>query len=279
MLINVTSLAEYLYCSRKLFLRNVLLVEEAPKEVMLMGTIRHETFDRINKIEENVVSNIKKSTDQQEIQKLYFDNYCSMLRKSIINNKDGLKYFNLDLFETYKKILPSFSCEARVRANNVHSFMIKNNVFGEELWEKLTPKIKSELRMSSEKLMLKGIIDKVEVWGEHHVPFELKTGKAPNDGMWPGHRIQIGAYILLLEEKFKTHRRGFIHYLDIDDKRELTMNPFLEDEIKTTTISVKDLLSGNELPEFCGNDNKCATCGLKEKCFDKNLINDKLTRL
>ncbi len=82
--------------------------------------------------------------------------------------------------------------------------METNLVYGSDLWEKLTPKITSEIRLESEKLNLKGIIDQLEIYGQGIVPIELKTGSCPKEGVWDNHRIQAGAYALLAEEYFNS---------------------------------------------------------------------------
>jgi len=50
------------------------------------------------------------------------------------------------------------------------------------------PILISEQRIGSDKLQLKGIVDRIEVYENGYVPVELKTGKIPKEGVWPGHR-------------------------------------------------------------------------------------------
>ena len=61
MKLSVSMLSTYLYCPRMLFLQKVLELEEAPKEALILGSIRHETYDLVNKNEENLVVKISKS--------------------------------------------------------------------------------------------------------------------------------------------------------------------------------------------------------------------------
>jgi len=79
MKISVSMLSTYLYCPRMLFLQKVLAVEEPPKESLVMGSIRHETYDRINKEEEIIVTSITKKTDLNGILELYRQNYLKIL--------------------------------------------------------------------------------------------------------------------------------------------------------------------------------------------------------
>ena len=277
MKISVTLLSSYLYCSRKLFLEKVLMQAEPPKESLVMGSIRHETYDKINKNEELIVTSITKIMDFTEMQQLYKQNHLKFLRKSIADNRDRLKSVNLNMLDAYRKSFPFIMEESVTRSKNVFDFILKNNVFGDELWQRLTPKILSELRVESEGLKLKGIIDQVHVYEQDYVPFELKTGRAPDSGVWPSHRIQIAAYSMLLQEKFnKPIKEGFVFYLDTKEKRHIAMNPFMKDEVKQIVNEVIGLLESKNIPDFCNNENKCMKCGLKETCYDEEKVNELL---
>lgn len=277
MKISVTLLSSYLYCSRKLFLEKVLMQAEPPKESLVMGSIRHETYDKINKNEEPIVASITKKMDFAEMQQLYMQNHLKFLRRSIADNRDRLKSVNLNMLDAYRKSFPFIMEESVTRLANVFDFILKNNVFGEELWQRLTPKILSELRVESEELKLKGIIDQVHVYEQDYVPFELKTGRTPADGVWPSHRIQIAAYAMLLQEKFnKPIKEGFVFYLDTKEKRHIAINPFMKDEVKQVVNEVIGLLESKNIPDFCNNENKCMKCGLKQTCYSEEEVNNLL---
>ena len=64
---SVTALATYLYCPRKLYLQQVLEFPEPPSEVLLLGSINHAMFDKINKLDESIVSSITEFTDIKEL--------------------------------------------------------------------------------------------------------------------------------------------------------------------------------------------------------------------
>ncbi len=271
--ISVSMLSAYLYCKRKLFLEYVLGLFEPEKEALVKGSIRHETYDKVNSMEEELVKSIKKGDDFEAIYSKYVLVYARLLRETITENKYRLRNVKLPLIDAYHQIIPFFRKESELRAFNLHSFIAKHNVFGEELWEKLIPKIESEFKIDSDALELKGIIDQIEVYPDGKVPIELKTGNAPTEGVWPGHRIQLGAYALLMEEKFKQEiKEGFVVYLDNQERRRISINPFLKQEVKDIKNKVRELLEGKDAPEFESNLNKCAKCGLKEKCFDGGMI-------
>lgn len=277
MKIPVTLLSTYLYCPRKLFLEKVLMLEEPPKESLVMGSIRHETYDFINKKEEEIAVSITKDMSFQDIMELYKNKCLGMLRKVILDNKKRLREVDIDMFDAYEKSAKFIAEESNSRADNIFSFIQANKVYGEELWQKLTPKIISELKIESDELMLKGIIDQIHVYEDSYVPFELKTGRTPQDGVWPSHRIQIAAYSLLLQEHFsKQVKEGFVFYLDSRQKRHIAINPYMRDEVKQIVNEVISLLEGKELPSFCDNKNKCAKCGIKETCYNEQEVENML---
>jgi len=273
-MVTATQLSSYLYCPRKLFMSSVLLVEESPKRELVKGRIWHETYESINNAEEKIVSSIK-TKNYQDILDIYLKNYSKLLRDVIIRNKTGLKEFNITMIDVFTEYWPSFEEEAKGHALNVSRFIDNYDVYGLDLWNKLTPKIFSEQYFKSDRLNLSGVVDVLEI---HEiagkkicVPVELKTGKFPDKGMWDGHRIQLGAYILLLEDLGKSVTEGVVRYKDAEG-RVLQMNSFLRDEILTLISKTDILLKGFSLPDIADNKNKCKTCQLKAICYDQEAM-------
>src|SRR3989344_5727001 len=161
-MLSVTMLSSYLYCPRKLYLERVLRLSEPPKEALVKGTIRHETYDLINKNEEKLVTKITEKQQLDSLTELYKNQYLKYLRIAILHNKEGLKQFNLKPEDLFKQVYPLIADEALVRSQKLFAFIEKHDVFGKELWNMLTPKILSELQITSPSLGLKGTIVKFE---------------------------------------------------------------------------------------------------------------------
>lgn len=273
MKISVSMLSTYLYCPRMLFLQKVLAVEEPPKESLVLGSLRHEIYDFINQSEEKIVRSIREKIPYSELLSTYKSHYSRILKEKIIKNKPSIREVNLSIVNVFKKTWPLILNEAELRAKNIFNFVLEYDVYGSELWEKLTPKIISEKRIESEKLQLKGIIDRIEIHKNSYVPIELKTGKMPKDGVWPGHRIQIAAYAMLIEESFNTNvKEGFIRYLDTNETRRIVINPFMKEEIIALIKEIQKLLERQEIPNYCENKNKCINCGLRSTCYNEQEV-------
>lgn len=278
MFIAVSALGGALYCKRKVFFDYVLKVKEAPKQALVKGTIRHDTHDKIKKQEEKIIKNIEKGFDYEKIYRLYVENYSKALKKSIILNRLKLKSVNIPLTDAYKEMLPRITKQCQLRAHSISQFKEKTGYSGIDLWNNLFPKIRSEVRVCSKELKLRGMIDQLEIYPGGLVPLELKTGKMPKKGVWGSHRIQLAAYALLLEEKYKANiKEGFIIYLDHLEKRQLVFNPFSRQEVLDTRDDIINMIETKNIPDFCDNQNKCASCGLKDICHNKEKLKQLLS--
>ncbi len=80
-------------------------------------------------------------------------------------------------------------------------------------------KARSKLRsveITSEALRLRGKLDALVSADGALVPYEVKAGKPPARP-WPEQRVQLAAYALLLEDRYRRSvDRGFLHYLEGD---------------------------------------------------------------
>jgi CRISPR-associated protein Cas4 len=265
MLIPVTYLSSYLYCPRKLYIERVLKVFEPPKESLVLGKIAHEARDAVNKSEREIVSSISMMLPSVRVLQRFKKRHAQILRDTIIRNKQALRSFDLQPGAVFKDFWPAVLEETLLRAHNVHEFMAKTKLVGARLWEKLYPKYHSEYPVQSERLKLKGVVDKLAIYPAHYIPIEMKTGRPPVNGLWPGHRLQLASYMMLLAEKLgQPVPKGIAQYGSTE--RELHLNPFMVEEVTNTTEKVIALLKDSNPPPFCQNRRKCDACGLKNVC-------------
>lgn len=270
-LVSVTDMCAYNFCKRSLYLKLVLKLREPAKPVMVLGSIRHKVYDEANRKEEELVSQISSDFKRQEILQMFSNAYNAILNKSVYSYLPELESLKMDKEDVTVQLQQAVAGQAAERADEIVSFSSKTGLFGRELWESLTPKILSELRVSSEKLRLKGIVDRIEVYGSEYVPVEIKTGRAPAEGVWPDHRLQVAAYMLLLKEKFKADiKEGLVNYVAAGKSRQVVMNPFMEYEVAEAVNNVFALMEQKKVPDFCGKG-YCTVCSLGED-YEKRLV-------
>jgi CRISPR/Cas system-associated exonuclease Cas4 (RecB family) len=128
-------------------------------------------------------------------------------------------------------------------------------------------------------LKLKGKLDQLEQYPDRIIPLEFKTGSCPQRGVWPGHQLQMGAYLMLLRQEHPNISEGIVRYLDAREDRSVMLNQFLEEKILRIRDDIINLLGSKELPDFVDNRNKCKSCQLKEKCHDEKFLRDRMKEL
>lgn len=271
-MLAVTSLTSYMFCPRKLFLEKVMGYEEIPKALLVKGLIKHRVFDEMQGYERDVVSSFHEGITKEQIFDRYNSLYSEILRRVILNSRKQLKMANLLPMLAFRQFQPIFRQESELRADNIFNFAREKGVFGVELWESLTPKIKSEYKISVDELGISGKVDQVLVYPDSVVPIEIKSGKAPKEGAWENHKVQLAAYVLLLEKTFNFDiPAGYVKYVDENISRRIEINAFLKDKVRGLIKDVQDLLASKKLPKRDANENKCAKCGLKKICYSEEI--------
>ncbi|VVB81837.1 Uncharacterised protein [uncultured archaeon] len=254
MLIPVSALSSWIYCPVQFYQSYVLGIEEVPKDVMILGLIKHKLHENITKEEQKLVTELKKTDNVQE--KLH-TTYVQLLRTIVTEHSNALRTVKVPLTTAFQKALPIAKFEAEDRTSVIIP-LLEKGLTGEQLWNAITPKVKTEYSLQSEKLGLKGRIDRLECHETKILPVELKSGNPPKEGVWDGHRIQATAYALMLEDKFSVQvPEAIIHYIDHNSRRTIVLNPFMKEEVIDTTKKVRECIETKELPKGCG---KCPAC-------------------
>lgn len=264
---TITSLSEFLYCPRKLYLKTVLKPEIPLTEKLVKGTIKHKIFEKINNVEEEIIKSLIQPLPIEQINMIYLRKYHNIIIDVLQYRKDILLKLNIDPNKFIFELWPIFINEAKSHSTNICNFMLKNNLYGEDLWNNLTPKFITEVQVSSKELQLKGIVDKVEINNDNYLPYELKSGKLPND-IFYNHKIQLAGYSLLLENKFrKPIQKGYVCYIDHDVIKEVQITQELKDDVLKSRDSISFMFTNNLIPDILKN-NKCFNCELKEQCYN-----------
>jgi len=268
-LIPVSALSSWTHCPSQFFVSYVLGVEEPPKGVMILGLIKHKLHELMSNGEEKIVTSLKASGNLSEVLQA---SYIKLLRNIVTSHSNSLRAVNIPLVEAFQKALPIVRFEAAERASRILPFL-QQGLTGEGLWHALSPKVKTEFSVQSQKLGLKGRIDRLECYEKAIVPVELKSGNPPKDGVWDEHRIQAASYALLLEDKFSTSvPEAVVQYVDHNSRRLVVMNPFLREHVVETAAFVRECLENQAVPKGCNRDGCSACLQLKDEIFVRNQL-------
>jgi len=265
-MLAVTDLTNYLYCKRQLYFRKVLGIREKPKPQTVHGSIRHKVFEICGREDQEIVLSITKDSSLEDVELKFRAVYYRCLKNVLKAYEKQIKKVGENSLKLFKEMWPDFLGEAKDKAKDIFDTAKEKEVYGEELWESL-PKAEPEIKLSSEVLGIRGIIDRID---DGNVPVEIKTGRAPVEGIRKEHMVQVGAYMMMLSEKLdRDVNEGYVEYTQVKELRKVVMNPFLRDEILELIKKVRQLLTESSLPEKVKDDWKCKYCGIKEECFDR----------
>ncbi len=278
-MIPISLLAAYIYCPRKIYLQKVLKLYEPTRESNLNGAIKHSALEKFSMREREIVSSISPEHSFQDIEKAFEKILSSEIKNSIIEKKNSINRLGLEPSEIYKNVWNQLRPHSKTRTKVVWNFIRRSGIYGIELWECLTPKIKSEYSLQSEIYKLTGVVDQIFVYPNKLFPVELKSGKPPSEGVWPGDKTQLAAYILALEDNFDIKvQQSFIYYMKEEEYRIVKMNPFLKQDVIKTRELVENLILSNSIPPISKKENKCNNCSLKKKCYDGSFIKEQMTK-
>jgi CRISPR-associated protein Cas4 len=254
-MISVTLLSQYLFCPRKIYNQYILGIKPKENLPMVKGLIRHNVLDQANRREKILITKFSPTKTLEQLKQEYKTQYNNILQEKIKENSTKLIKLDSSPLQIYQELFPDIKEEAKEKAIQLFNFAKLHNAYEERLWNAL-PKPITELRVQSDTLQIRGIIDRVEKYNNEFIPIEIKTGKAPTEGIWKNHKIQLAAYILLLSEHYGTTiTEGFLDYSG--SRRKLVMNPFLENQVIEIRDKVLDILNKKTIPECaCG---KCST--------------------
>jgi len=259
-MITISEIVSYLYCPRKLYLSVVKGIRGPPNRLMMEGKLRHNILESFSNREENLVNQIIKNQELEELLLTYQVFLREIAREIFIKNNNLIESFSIDRTELFKKILQNFEEDMKIRVLSIKQGISKG-FFGEELWKNLKPKYISEMKLESEILGLKGRIDRVEFNEDKIIPYELKSR---DNKIFFSDEIQLTAYAMLLEENYKKIiSEGMIECSGKKQKTEIKE----ENKIIVLDIAEKIRNIDKNVPEMPSNFGKCSKCDLREECL------------
>ncbi len=124
-----------------------------------------------------------------------------------------------------------------------------------------------DIRLFSETLKLSGLLDMLIVTKVEAIPVEFKNSSQPVVGA--NHRIQLGAYALLIEERWQVPvKRAFVHFIPVKTSREVVIDVTLKKRTLSQLELVRDMIEHEALPDATGARGRCVDCEFRNFCPD-----------
>lgn len=153
------------------------------------------------------------------------------------------------------------------KGREIHKQRMKANP--DYLWKKL--KVQNRLgptQLSSEALGLSGIPDDIAILENgSYAPIDFKWAVYPNY-VYPGHRIQIAAYALLIEDIYqKPVDVGYIFYIRDGSKVvEVPITLTLREKVHKAIQEILAIINGEKIPDPRSRSIKCLDCTYRNIC-------------
>jgi CRISPR-associated exonuclease Cas4 len=123
-----------------------------------------------------------------------------------------------------------------------------------------------EVGVESAVLRLRGLIDEVVFTEDGKVlpvDYKLATSVSAN------HRLQLGAYALLLESKFGVSvSEGYVYLLGKREMVRVRITPALREQIFALLGAMFETVSKERMPEAASIRARCASCEFRRFCND-----------
>jgi CRISPR-associated exonuclease Cas4 len=121
------------------------------------------------------------------------------------------------------------------------------------------------VEVTSERLMLRGRMDALIDETGVPAPYEVKATAAPLRP-WPGQVLQLGAYALLLEERYgRAVDRGYLHYLEGDVVREVGIGEAERAAVLEVLASLQEVVTTEAMPPRAPAA-RCRDCVYRKIC-------------
>lgn len=118
----------------------------------------------------------------------------------------------------------------------------------------------------SERLGLKGVLDMHVATPAGYFPVEFKDTNRP---LATGHKYQLTAYALLLEDHYgKPVRGGFVYFLPRRTLRYVEVTPGMRAYVKGVLEKIRRLVERQVFPEATLRRGRCRDCEYKNYCGD-----------
>lgn len=213
-MLSVTLIADSAYCTRYAYLLHVKKIP--PHRQAYLGALRHKCYEQLGNLEKSPqLKNLPKKEIEAQIK--------GAMETTVRAQESTLLSAGYTLEEAKKEVERAFKQKIKQAAQKISSNIP-------------LPKTISEKSLKSEKLGVRGRVDKI-VFAESTYPVEFKgwSERLERDS------IQLAGYALLIEENYRTQvNKGIIEYLCRDVEVQIAhemRSKFLE--CKRTAEAIK----------------------------------------
>jgi len=260
-MIRASDIALHAFCPRALYLERTRGVKPARTPEHDLGLVGHTVRRELAMREAKILSRAGEDAGVAE----------GIRKELALIKKEAPELYKQELagadFEAgFKALEDEFQSELALLEKKLAA-MIEE--FGLEGAVEYATPWRTNCSLSSSKLCLTGRVDKIVEADGARYPLAVKTGEVPREGAWERDRVQVAAYVLLLEEESAEGVEcGFAEYARAWERRPVMVGEQLRRSVLDARDAAQKILDGS-VPEICahGSGAKCEACGLAQECY------------
>lgn len=265
-MISLSSIKNYMYCPRKLYIEENFHNEES-NSLEFHNELKRVRMD-INEIiyrnmrqlkSEMLIKDIEAtlSSEISEYIENIFDNF--FVGDYGICDDEIENYYNDIIDQTYFNIkLLAIKSKKAMDLLNKEGIAIADMFFPSCLYNHY---------MNDAQLDIVGIADKIEIIDGMYYPIIYKNTVPPLTGVWDSDAIELASLSILIENEFDTEIFvGFVEYQKLGERRVVVIDVNLRKALFEIINEISELRLSKRLPKVKINKNKCRYCKNKEIC-------------
>lgn len=276
-MITTDQLKTVLFCPRKLFLESVLHFPQERSKAALKQTILHEALRYTNRAEPGVVKTVNEPIAEKHLAERYHASNHRSLQEAILKHKPAISKEGLSLIDLHKDLWTDLKKATQARIHNTYTYMTKHQVYGQDLWRLLEPKITFSLAVATDKLQT--TVYRLDNYEHDARPFIITKQTPPEKGLWPSQKYHLASIMLALAQQGLIVQEGVALYDEGKIPRTILMTPDLEQETNERLAYTQTVITSQQLPGRVTNTKKCDRCPYRSHCYDDAYMAAKLQEL
>jgi CRISPR-associated exonuclease Cas4 len=243
---NVSEVILYTKCPRKVYFasRNEAIADDIKRPY-----IRHLL------LKELALSCAEIARSKQEILPLLQTRVEEIVQEIMTIYSDELEHIDENQFkdavEDVYEVLPAIAANLK-------------NQSDEDMTELITP-VEIEPLMHSDKLNLSGAPSAIVFHDGQKMPLLIKSGNAPEQGVWKNDRIPLAAYSILAEERYdQTVNSAVLFYASQGQARPVRIRPAERREVLNIIKRIEKIKNG-KMPQ-AKRGKLCGYCPYEQMC-------------
>lgn len=265
-MISLSSIKNYMYCPRKLYIQENMINEES-NSLEFYNELKRVRMD----INELIYRNMRQLKSKMIIKEIE-STLSSEIPEYIENRFDDFFMGDYGLADDemedyYSDLIDQTYFDIKLLAIKSKKAMQLLDKEGIAIADMFFPSCLYNHYMNDTQLDIVGIADKIEIIDGMYYPVIYKNTVPPLTGVWDSDAIELASLSLLIENEFDSEVFiGFVEYQKLGERRTVVIDVNIRKALFEVINEISEVKLSKRLPKVKINKNKCRNCKNREIC-------------